>query len=110
MKEIVFIKEKSFVAKCASKIMKSKYVALVIGRTIFLHNITKNELLQNKSLLTHELVHIKQYKKLGLIRFLFFYIIEAIKNGYWNNKFEIEARSFEKEHEIIEEYLLIKEA
>ena len=39
----------------------------------------------------HELVHINQFQKYPLI-FPFLYCIEFLKKGYYNNKYEIEAR------------------
>ncbi|MCX6755708.1 MAG: hypothetical protein NT068_04220 [Candidatus Nomurabacteria bacterium] len=40
----------------------------------------------------HEDVHWAQYQKLGLFKFYFKYLYEFIKNGYFKNSFEIEAR------------------
>ena len=39
----------------------------------------------------HEEVHKKQWKQYGF-RFPFLYLWELIRNGYWNSRFEIEAR------------------
>lgn len=38
----------------------------------------------------HELVHLEQYKKEPLVH-PFLYLIELVKNGYKNNKYEVEA-------------------
>lgn len=49
----------------------------------------------NIDLLNHELIHWKQFQKLGFINFYTTYISEHIKNGYDNNRLEIEARKNE---------------
>ena len=36
-----------------------------------------------------------QYQQLGTIRFLIEYLIESMRKGYYENKFEIEARNAE---------------
>ena len=42
--------------------------------------------------LEHELVHVRQSEKAPLVQ-PFLYFIETIKNGYKNNKYEVEAYS-----------------
>lgn len=49
----------------------------------------------NKALLEHELMHWKQFRREGLIPFLFNYSKEAAKNGYDKNPYEKEARTVE---------------
>lgn len=53
----------------------------------------------------HEQAHFDQQKKLGLIKFLFLYAFEYVKNlfkyrnhwdAYWNITFEVEARKAEE--------------
>lgn len=66
-----------------------------MGRTIHLHNTAKHEFLQNKRWLLHELKHIEQFRRYGFIRFIFMYLVESIRHGYTNNKYEIEARDAE---------------
>lgn len=90
-----YIKEDSLIAKIAAKKLKSTSVAIVIGKTIHLANATKEDLLQNKSWLKHELCHIEQFKKFGFFNFIFKYLIESIKSGYYMNKYEVEARAAE---------------
>lgn len=81
----------------AAKKLKVNRVAMVFGKTIHLHNTTKEEFLNDKDWLRHELVHIEQYKRYGTIKFIVFYIWYSIKYGYYNNPLEIEAREKEKE-------------
>jgi hypothetical protein len=89
------IKENSFVAKIAAWKLNAKQVAIVFGHTIHLHNTGKEEFLKNERWLKHELCHIRQYKQHGFIPFIAKYVWESIKKGYYNNRFEVEAREAE---------------
>lgn len=91
------IKENSWVAKIAAFKLRSQNVAIVIGSTIHLHNITKTAFLQNGCWLKHELCHIRQFKQHGFLPFIFKYVWESFRNGYYQNKYEIEARNAEME-------------
>ena len=71
-------------------------IAIVIGRTIHLHNTTRKEFIDNRAWLTHEMEHIRQYRKYGLVRFIVLYLAETARKGYYNNKFEVAARAAEK--------------
>jgi hypothetical protein len=68
---------------------------MVINKTIYLWGISAADFLADNSYLNHELQHIYQYHELGIVRFLFFYLRESLIKGYYNNKFEIEARAAE---------------
>ncbi|CAN5320587.1 hypothetical protein BH09BAC2_BH09BAC2_06700 [soil metagenome] len=81
----------------AAKKLRSAQVAIVIGKTIHLHQVSKQEFLLNTGWLKHELCHVKQYKKYGYFRFIFMYLWESILHGYQNNKYEAEARRAENE-------------
>lgn len=98
------IKENSFWAKLAAKRMKSDKMAMVLGNTIHLYNTDYREFLRNKRWLRHELVHIRQFRQYGWIRFLFLYLVESIRTGYYLNRFEIEAREAEQDPFIEELY------
>lgn len=91
------IKENSFLALLAAKKLKTDKVAMVIGKTIYLHNTSREDFLNDQRWVKHELAHIEQYKKYGLLKFLVLYLLYSIKYGYYNNPFEIEAREKEKE-------------
>jgi hypothetical protein len=91
------IKENSFVARIAAWKLHSDNVALVLGKTIHLYNVSKRDFLNDKRWLRHELKHIDQFNQYGRFRFLFLYLTEWIKNGYTNNRFEIEARKAEND-------------
>ena len=90
------IKENSWLAKIAAKKLGTKSVAMVLGNTIYLHKTTKTEFLLNEKWLKHELCHIKQFKEHGFIIFLVKYLWESIRKGYYNNRFEVEARKAEE--------------
>ena len=84
--------ERSILARVARLVLKSPNVAMVIGRNIYLSGIKKEEFLQNKPWVAHELCHIRQFQEHGFWRFLWLYLIESFRNGYYNNKYEVEAR------------------
>ncbi len=89
------IKERSWIARVAAWKLSSKRVAIVIGRTIHLHNATREDLLNNKRWLKHELCHIEQFRRFGFMKFIALYLLESIRKGYHNNKYEAEARQAE---------------
>ncbi len=95
MKE-VHIKENSLLARLAAYKLKNKQCAIVINRTIYLHNTTKADFMANRKWLLHELKHVEQYQRYGTIRFIVLYLYETIRKGYRNNRFEVEAREAEK--------------
>jgi hypothetical protein len=90
------IKENSWLAKIAAKKLGTKSVAIVLGNTIHLHNTSKTAFLQNKKWVKHELCHVQQFKQHGYTGFIIKYLWESLKNGYYNNKFEVEARVAEE--------------
>ena len=90
------LKENSKRARLAAYYLGFKNVAIVFGRTIFLWNITKQNFLNDKKHLAHELCHVRQYKQYGFFCFIFLYVLESLRKGYYNNKFEVEARAAEE--------------
>jgi hypothetical protein len=100
----VKIKEDSWLARIAANNLNTNSVAMVVGTTIHLYNSSKDEFLRNKRWVRHELAHIKQYQKLGVIRFIFFYLLESFNKGYQNNRFEIDARAKERDTAILSEF------
>ena len=90
-----FIKENSIIAKIAARKLNAKSVAIVIGKTIHLANASKQVLLQNEKWLKHELCHVEQFKKFGFLNFIYKYLLESYKSGYYMNKYEVEARAAE---------------
>jgi len=102
----VHIKENSWIAALAAKKMRSSNVAIVFGKTIYLHNISRQAFLKNERWLCHELVHVRQYAQHGFLPFLFLYLKDWIKKGYFKNKFEVEARAGERQTEILKDFVI----
>lgn len=98
------IKENSFWAKLAAKRMKSYKMAMVLGKTVHLYNTDHREFLTNKRWLRHELAHIRQFRQYGWFRFLFLYLVEFIRKGYYMNRFEVEAREAEQDPFLEDQY------
>lgn len=90
------------IAWLAARKLKAGKVAIVIGKTIYLHNTSRQELLNDRKWLLHELKHVEQFKQYGFLSFIFLYLWESIRHGYANNKYEIEAREAEKDEGILE--------
>ena len=86
------IKENSWLAKIAAKKLKADSVAMVLGNTIHLHNTSKTSFLNDERWLKHELCHIRQFKQYGYFNFVLRYLWESLRKGYYNNRFEVEAR------------------
>jgi uncharacterized protein YjaZ len=92
----VIVVENAWLAKMAAIKMGSQRVAMVIGRRIYLWGVSKTDFLQQPAWVKHELAHVAQYQRYGVATFLFLYVLEWIKKGYYNNRFEVEARAAEQ--------------
>jgi hypothetical protein len=103
----IYIKENSWIAKFAAYKLGTSNVAIVIGRTIHLHNATRNELLENEAWLRHEIAHVKQWLEHNYVLFPILYVWNSIRFGYKNNPFEQSARIAETEEGILENILLL---
>lgn len=90
-------KENSWIAKLAAKKLQTKNVAIVIGNTIHLYNVTKQKFLSDEKWVKHEVCHLQQFKKHGKFIFIFKYLWESFLHGYYNNKYEAEARRAEED-------------
>lgn len=99
----VKIKENSWIARIAAKKLDSKSMAMVIGKTIYLHNSSKEDFLRNKKWVRHEIAHVKQYAQLGTFKFIVLYLLETFNKGYENNAFEVDARQKEMDYSILSE-------
>ena len=91
-----YIKENSWLAKLAAKKLNSESVAMVLGKTIHLHGSSKKNFLADERWVNHELCHVKQFAAHGYVMFTIKYLWESLRVGYYNNKYEVEARSAEK--------------
>jgi len=103
----VYIKENSWLARIAAGRLGTDRVAMVTGRTIHLFNTTAAAFLADKDWVCHELKHVEQYEQYGTIGFLRRYLWETAMKGYYNNRFEVEARAAEKDIELMDLYLFI---
>lgn len=90
------IKEQSFIARIAAWKLKERNMAIVLGKTIFLHGVSADDFKNNSTWLKHEQEHIRQFKQYGFFSFIYKYLLESLKNGYHNNKFEVAAREAEQ--------------
>jgi hypothetical protein len=89
------IKEDSWIAKIAAAKLHSENVAIVLGKTIHLYHVSKEDFLKNEKWVKHEICHLRQYKKYGFFFFICRYLWECVRVGYYKNKFEVEARKAE---------------
>ena len=103
----VKIKENSLLAKIAAKKLRCSQVAMVMGKTIHLYNSSKEDFLNNKRWVRHEIAHVKQFAKFGFWRFIVLYLLETFNKGYEYNSFEIEARKKERDVAILSEIRFI---
>ena len=78
-----------------------KGAAIVFGRTIYLHKVTKEQILGNIPYLRHEVAHVLQWKREGYFGFLVKYLWFSLRFGYRQNPFEIEAREAQTDKEIL---------
>lgn len=87
------IKEHSWLARIARwKLGNKGRVAMVVGRTVHLSGATRTEFLADAEWVAHEQVHLRQFREFGFWNFLARYLWESARVGYWNNKYEVEAR------------------
>lgn len=84
--------ENSPVALIAKLYRRSSAIAITFGTWIHISGVKKKDFLQDKVWVEHEIQHIRQYQQYGFWRFLILYLIESVKYGYYNNRFEVEAR------------------
>jgi hypothetical protein len=91
-KSAFYIKENSWLAMLAAKKLNAKTVAMVLGKTIHLYGSTKESFLADERWVNHELCHINQFAAHGYVMFTIKYLWESLRVGYYNNKYEVEAR------------------
>ncbi|MDQ6845016.1 MAG: DUF4157 domain-containing protein [Bacteroidota bacterium] len=89
------IRENSWIAKLAAKKLRSYSVAIVLGETIHLYNVSRPQFLSDEKWVKHEICHLEQFKKYGYLSFIAKYLWESILHGYSKNKYETEARNAE---------------
>ncbi|WP_205590842.1 hypothetical protein [Hymenobacter oligotrophus] len=84
--------ENSPLARIARWKLGQTNVAMVLGRSIHLSGVTRADFLRDASWVAHELCHIRQVQEHGLMGFLWKYLVESARVGYYANRFEVEAR------------------
>ena len=102
----VKIKPNSNRARLAAWFMKSQSIAIVFGKTICLHNCSKEDFLTNTNWLRHEIAHVHQYKRYGYFLFILTYLAEMVRKGYYHNTFEAEAREKEQDEHILDDIII----
>jgi hypothetical protein len=100
----VRIKENSWLARLAAKKLRFHRIAIVLGHTIYLYNVSLETFLNSKRWVIHELMHVEQYEREGWLNFAWQYIVDYVKVGYYDNKFEIEARNAETDETLLNKY------
>ena len=83
---------RSPLARIARLVLGSQRVAMVVGQTVHLSGATREQFLADAEWVAHELVHLRQYKEHGLLPFLWKYLLESARMGYYQNRYEVEAR------------------
>lgn len=91
------IRENSFIARLAAKKLKSKNAAIVLGKTIHIYGVSTLDFLSSDTWVRHELKHVEQFARHGFLKFILLYLVESLRKGYYQNRFEAEARQAEKE-------------
>lgn len=86
------IKENSWVARLAARRMRSHNIAIVFGRVIHLYGVTRQQFLAETAWVRHEVCHVRQYQEHGFWRFLWLYVADWVRVGYYQNRFEKAAR------------------
>ncbi len=92
----VKIKEGTLFARLAARKLKCTAVAAVLGNTIHLWNVSREDFLKRTPWVVHELKHVRQFQRYGFFRFCILYVWESVRKGYDNNRFEVEARVAER--------------
>lgn len=86
-------------------LLQRDVIGITLGRTVFVSASLETKRTELESLLRHELVHVGQIARLGLIRFYVSYIAEYVRNrrrgfssadAYRQISFEIEAYAAER--------------
>ena len=101
------IQENSWLARVAARSLRVQSVAMVVGRTIYLYGAPRERFLSDVSWMRHEACHLKQYQQYGTIGFLWRYLSEYLRNGYYNNSLEIAARAAEEDLTILDDIEIV---
>ena len=69
------------------RLFPRKFDAVTLGRHVFFRSSTPSE-----RLIRHEAVHVGQYQREGVVKFLVKYLYYSARYGYEQNPYEVEAR------------------
>ena len=100
----VKIRQHSVIARLACLLIKQKDVALTFHKTIYLSHSSPSRFLKDPQWVAHELAHVRQFMQYGPVRFTFKYLFESLRGGYFNNKWERQARAQEADTAILEDF------
>lgn len=98
----ISIKENSWLARLAAAKLRSPQVAMVLGSTIHLYGTRSVDFLKDQAWVCHELKHVQQFRQFGFTGFLLRYLLESVRKGYHNNRFECEARKAEQDRSLLQ--------
>lgn len=90
------IVENAWLAGIAARKLGSPRAAVTLGRRIYLWNTDRATFLKDDRWVRHELCHVRQFSQYGFMGFLFRYLVETLRRGYRENRFEREAREAEE--------------
>ncbi|UOQ54495.1 hypothetical protein [Hymenobacter cellulosivorans] len=90
--ELPHIVENSPWARIARLKLKAGSVAMVLGNSIHLSGATREQFLSDPYWVAHEMEHIRQFQEYGRLGFLWRYLRDWAKHGYYNIPFEVQAR------------------
>ncbi|PJJ48671.1 hypothetical protein [Hymenobacter chitinivorans] len=86
------IVENSPLARIARHKLKAHSVAMVLGNSIHLSGATREQFLTDPYWVAHEMEHIRQFQEHGRLGFLWRYLRDWVRHGYYNIPFEVQAR------------------
>ena len=78
-------------------IVQCKWICRLLrinGITLFPFIIVKDK--EDKVLVNHERIHLRQQRRYWIIPFYFIYLLDYVRFGYWGIRFEKEAYENEK--------------
>ncbi|OWP62826.1 hypothetical protein CDA63_12300 [Hymenobacter amundsenii] len=91
--ELPRIVENSPLARLARLKLAAPNVAMVLGNSIHLSGVSREQFLRDPFWIAHEMEHIRQFARHGRLGFLVRYLRDWARHGYYQIPFEIEARA-----------------
>lgn len=96
-----YIRENGWPARIAARYLHARQMAIVFNRTMYLHGVSAADFLKNTPWLRHEVCHVLQYRRYTFPGFILLYLLQSLRHGYYNNRFEKEARIAERDTSIL---------